>query len=129
MAVDAPAPGTPVQRSGRGGPADGQRGVIIQTEDGKIAVQLDRAAERLVVPYSSTIWEPVTQARLAPMQIARVAYDADRSYRFARGEYGAREWQALTEKERIAWMQAGPTGADAGRRRLYDAVIGAIGAK
>jgi len=120
------AVGQPVQRAG-GKMADGQIGHIVVDENGALAVKLDRAAENLVVPYHPSEWRPLAGARLQPMQLARIAYAADRELLFARGQYGVSEWQSVREPERIRWMQEGlPRGADAERRALYAAIKGAF---
>jgi hypothetical protein len=114
----------------RGGAvADGQRGHVVLMDDGKLGVQLDRNAEKLVFPLNKRAadeWVVDERARLGPMQVARIAYGADRELRMARGEYGAKEWMSLSERERMAWMQAGAPESDSDRRRLYAAVMGAM---
>lgn len=113
-----------------GGPSrDGQRGHVVQMDDGGLGVQLDRAAERLIVPLTErnrTEWAPDTRSSLQPMQMARVSYGADRELRIARGEYGVKEWMNLAERDRVAWMQAGAPASDADRRRLYLAITAAL---
>jgi hypothetical protein len=105
---------------------DNQRGRVVQMDDGTLGVQLDRAAEKLVVPLSErnpTEWVPDLRSSLQPMQIARVSYGADRELRMARGEYGAKEWMNLGERDRLAWMQGGPSDKDPDRRALYLAIV------
>lgn len=115
----------------KGGPgADGQRGHVIQMEDGRLGVQLDRVAEKLVFPLDENnhVWALETRSRLQPMQAARVAYAADRELRMARGEYGAKDWMSMSEPDRVAWMQRGAPGTDHDRRRLYELIKELLGA-
>lgn len=116
--------GTKVNRTG-GVMADGQRGEIIQTEDGKLAVLLDRR-ERHVVPYDPNSWTPAVKTPIQPMQVARIAHEADRVLRIARGEYGALEWMNLKEQDRIKFCAAGPPAKDEERRRLYLYIVKAL---
>jgi hypothetical protein len=104
---------------------DGQLGYVVRESDGRLAVKLDRK-ENLVVPYHPDIWRPVVERPLGPMQVARVAYEADRALRFAQGEYGVPEWNGAREPVRIAYMESGPPQADARRRRLYEALVTAL---
>jgi hypothetical protein len=116
----------------RGPVGDGQRGHVIQMEDGRLGVQLDRVAEKLVFPLDERgqEWILETVSRLQPMQAARVAYAADRELRMAHGEYGAKDWMSMSEPDRVAWMQRGAPVADNDRRALYEAiklVLGGMG--
>ncbi len=110
--------------------SDGQLGFVVERSDedgGGIGIQLDRRAEKIVFPYSAHLWKVDEGSRLTPMHVARVAYAADRELRQARGEYGVKEFAALPEKERMAWMQRMPLPADPERLKLYAAVRGALG--
>ena len=120
--------GQKVRRVG-GASRDGQRGHVVQMDEGGLGVQLDRAAERLIVPLTernATEWAPDTRSSLQPMQIARISYGADRELRVARGEYGAKDWQNMAERDRIAWMQAGAPKTDVDRRGLYEAIVATL---
>ena len=112
---------------------DGQRGRVVLMDDGTtLGVQLDRNSEKLIFPLNKRVpdeWVLDERTRLGPMQIARVAYGADRELRMARGEYGAKDWMSLGEKERMAWMQAGAPESDVDRRGLYLAIMGAVAQK
>jgi hypothetical protein len=121
--------GQPVIRK-NGAIRDGQRGFVVQMDDGGLGVKLDRAAENLVFPLNERVpdeWVPDTRSRLQPMQLARVAYGADRELRIARGEYGAKDWMSMAERDRIGWMQAGPPLSDLDRRGLFDAILLTLG--
>jgi len=106
---------------------DGQIGFMVEGEDGRLCVQLDRKAEKLVYPYSPHLWAPDETGRLTSHHIARIAYAADREFREARGEYGVKEFRFLPEAKRMAWMRGIPADADAERKKLYAAVVGGLG--
>lgn len=130
--MTAPDVGTRVRRSG-GAMRDGQIGWIIEHE-GRPAVRLDRGPvragqappEHTIVPWNPVEWAPAVEPPIAPMQVARICYEADRQLRTTRGEYGVREWNSLREPDRIAWMQGGPPADDVQRRRLYTAIKAAV---
>jgi len=124
--MESPPIGQKVRRSG-GKMADGQLGYIVEMDNGEPGVKLDRSAEHLVVPYHPSEWRVESRTQFQPMQIARIAYDADRALRMSLGEYGVTEWPGLREQDRITWMQSGPPAkADENRKRLYAAIIGAL---
>lgn len=87
---------------------DGQLGYVVESDEGRggMAVRLDRKNETRLVPYNARDWLPDERARLTAMQIARVAYDADRALRLVTGEYGLPDWVSLKEPTRIAWSKA-----------------------
>lgn len=120
--------GQRVRRVGLNG--DGQIGHMVEMEDGRQGVKLDRGtgvtSENIVVPYRKEQWEPVEEPRLQAMQIARVAFVADRALRLGRGEYGVAEWDSLRESPRVDWLRNGPPKEDDQRRRLYAAILGAL---
>jgi len=122
--------GQPVVRNG-GTLRDGQRGTIVERDDGTLGVRLDRGAESLVYPLnerSPDEWVLEVRASLAPMQVAKVAYAADRELRHSKGEYGTKEWMSLTERERASWKTDGPPIKDHDRRALWLAIVAALGA-
>lgn len=108
---------------------DGQIGYIVErpaSEGGGLGVRLDRRAQTIVQPYSKHKWAVEERSPLTPIHIARVAYQADCALRSARGEFGLKDWPAMKEELRIAWIEGPPSGADDERRRLYAAVVGAL---
>ncbi len=126
--MNAPAIGQRVRRAS-GPVADGQIGFIVATPEGGVGVRLDRKAEELVVRYNPTEWQTATENPLQPMQIARIAYEADRALRQARGEYGVTDWIAMKEGIRVEWLQGGgPPVKDAERRALYMGILRALAA-
>lgn len=102
-----------------------QLGWIVEGETGGLAVKLDRR-EITIVPYSPGQWEEDSERPIAPIQVARIAYEADRALRAVEGAYGVKEWTAIPETERIRWLQGPPQDASPARRRLYGAVMGAF---
>jgi len=102
-----------------------QQGWIVESEGGGLGVKLDRR-ELTVVPYSPGQWEEDTERPLAPIQVARIAYEADRALRSVEGSYGVKEWAAILEPERIRWLGGPPKDATPARIRLYNAIMGAF---
>lgn len=106
---------------------DGQLGFLTETEDGTLAVRLDRRVDARVVPYVAREWVPDAEAKLTPIQVARVCHDADRAMRLALGEYGVKDWLSLREPERIDWVNKGlPKDVPPLRRKVYDAIKKAL---
>lgn len=106
---------------------DGQLGYLIETDSGSIAVRLDRKAENRIVPFIAAEWRPDKELRLQPMQIARVAYEADRALRLVTGEYGVPDWLSLKEATRLDWAAKGlPDSAPDLRRSLHRLIIKAL---
>jgi hypothetical protein len=83
---------------------DGQLGFLTETEDGTLAVRLDRRVDARVVPYVAAEWIPDGEIKLTPIQVARVLYDADRAMRLSLGEYGVPDWLSLREPQRHDWV-------------------------
>lgn len=129
VSVSELQPGQLVRRDG-GVQRDGQRGKVVMLDDGTLGVQLDRGNEKLIVPLrENNEWVPDQRRSFQPMQIARISYGADRELRIARGEYGAKDWMNMAERDRVAWMQAGPPRDDEERRALYLAVSACLKGK
>lgn len=105
---------------------DGQVGYIVEVEGAGLGVRLDRRAENRVVPFNPQTWVSDVKPPLGPMQVAQVAYAADRQLRHARGEYAVKEWMTVTEANRLEFAKNGPPKSDGERRRLYEAVIAAV---
>lgn len=95
---------------------DGQLGKIVESAEGGLAVRLDRR-EEMLVPYRPQTWVPDERAKFTAMQIARVAYEADRALRLVMGEYGVKDFVSLKDAERVATMK-GPVAPDGSVRRL-----------
>lgn len=117
-----PAIGQRVRRTN-----DGQLGFVCErtSEDGRkgLGVRLDRKQQTIIEPWSEHRWIPEERARLTPLQVARIAYQADQALRSARGEYGVKDWTELKDEARHAWMVAPDGGViDDERAGLYRAV-------
>lgn len=90
-------------------------------------VRLDRGPHNeQVLPYRPTEWIEDTRRDLTPMQIARVAYEADKALRTVMGEYGVKDWIALKEPEHHRWVSKPPIGKDELRVKLQAAVVEAL---
>ena len=90
-------------------------------------VRLDRGPHmEQLIPYRTDEWVLDTKRDLTSMQIARIAYDADRALRTVFGEYGVKEWLALREQEHQKWAGKPPIGSDETRNRLYQAIVHAL---
>lgn len=105
---------------------DGQLGYLVEMEDGRQGVKLDRGQQNIVVPYLEKRWEIAEEAKLQAMQIARCAYEADRALRIGRGEYATTTWDSLREPARVEWARNGPPEEDSQRARLFAAITGAL---
>lgn len=101
--------------------SDGQVGFLVESENSRLAVRLDRKNETRIVPFSEHTWVPDTAPRLTNMQIARVCYEADAALRVVMGEYGVPDWLALKEPARLAWLKP-PANADSTRLELYNTI-------
>lgn len=106
---------------------DGQLGVLTESPSGALMVLLDRPAERREVPFRADQWQVAPDERLTPLQVARVAYACDAALRSVRGEYSLPDWIGLKDHQRLPWIQGLPSGADATRTRLYEAIRGVLG--
>lgn len=101
--------------------SDGQIGYLVEGENSRLAVRLDRKNETRIVPFNEHTWVPDTAPRLTNMQIARVCYEADAALRVVMGEYGVPDWIALKEPQRLQWLKP-PEKADATRLQLYQVI-------
>lgn len=108
--------------------SDGQIGYVVKTSSG-LAIRLDRKANT-IVPYDLHRWVEMDEVSVTNMQMARVAYDADRALRQVQGEYKVPEWICLGESAKIDFMNKGPAieedGHGEARLRLFVAVIKAL---
>lgn len=106
---------------------DGQLGFIVQDESGALMVRLDRGPrQEQLLPYRPSDWIEDTRRELSPMQVARVAYEADKALRTVGGEYGVKDWIGLREHEHQKWVSAPPLGDDQLRRALHAAIVAAL---
>ncbi len=102
-------------------------------------VRLDRSAQEIVVPFSGE-WQQVVEHRpCSHAQVVQVAYVADQALCKLLGMYetdsksrdrltgpnARKEFRDLTDKQRIAWLNEGPTNPPI-RQILYSAVMGVL---
>jgi hypothetical protein len=117
----------------------GERGTLVE-HDGKQYVKLDRNAQEILLPYihsTKVQWEEdSSRAVITDMQAARVAHAADVAFCAVHGRYGhkAKQWESMSDAEKISWSKDGPLAdkdtrrpdlADK-RRSLWSAVLAAI---
>ena len=111
---------------------DGQVGFLCERppeDGGGWGVKLDRARQSIIEPYNAHRWAPIAKAKLTAFQIARVCYEADRSLRTVRGEYGIPEWTEMRDELRHKWLGGLPAGAEKDDERVavYRGIIKALG--
>lgn len=105
---------------------DHQLGFVVEDQAGRLAVKLDRRHET-VVPFRKDEWIEETERPISPIQVARIAYEADRALRTILGDYGVKEWGILPEPDRVRMLNGPPKGADPRRVTLWTAITKAIG--
>lgn len=86
-------------------------------------VRLDRGAQEICVKYEPGRgdWQPVDGVRkLSRPQIVQVAFEADKALLRQLGDHAKarRDWRDLGEKQRIAWLNIGPSNPPV-RAELY----------
>lgn len=96
--------------------------------DGGDSIRLDRPNQEIIRPYRSGEWLPQKEVRqMTEMQMAQIAFEADRALCRFIGEHerANREWLSVKEEKRIAWMRQGPASPLI-RRAMWEAVMGAL---
>lgn len=106
---------------------DGQLGFADRDEAGKLVVRLDRPAEKRTVPYRASGWAVEAEAKLTPMQIARICYAADAETRAVLGEYSIPGWIALKDQQRQVLLLGPPKDANGLRKKVYAALKAVLG--
>ena len=102
----------------------GEKGYRV-SRDGRDFIKIDRPGDPVERVFRAADWLPEIEVRpMPPMALARIAWAADRELRTALGILGGKDWINLPERERIAWMQEGPS--EPPRRALYDAIMGEL---
>ena len=102
----------------------GDRGKLV-TENGEASIRYDRP-HGPTIPYRPNEWMPeLDRVPLNRSQLARVAFAADRQLLYFMQSYARskRNWDALTDEERIHWAKEGPASEDPNRIRLFDAIM------
>lgn len=92
---------------------------------GRDMVMLDRPNEEILRPLSGHEWNVDKDFRpLTRMHIAQVAFDADRRlcYHLGIHDIARKEWNDLSEPERIFWMREGPKNPII-RGMLYEGIM------
>ena len=105
----------------------GDHGWMVR-RDGRDCIRLDRPDQEIVKVYRDGEWKPELEHRpLTKLQLAQVAYEADRKLCFFLGlhDEARREWNAMREQDRLKWAQHGP-GKGPGRMQLFMAVTGTL---
>ena len=87
----------------------GDRGYHVRRQ-GRDMVRLDRPNEEITRPMSGSLWSVDKDHRpLTRMHTARIAFGCDSLLRQALGSMrGEKDWNNLSEKQRIFWMNEGP---------------------
>ena len=105
----------------------GQRGYLVKTDDGKDMIRLDRPME-VILEKPGDHWKLDTQVYpMSEVQIAQVAFVADRALCGALGKHkdSREEWLSLTDRARLKFMREGPCTGDV-RDELHDAIVGTL---
>ena len=105
----------------------GDRGYVYQDGD-RVRIRLDRANEDVTRPFVAGEWIEETETRnFTPMQMAQVAFVADRQLCTFLGLHAEAklDWLSRKEEARIRFMKQGPSG-DGIRRELFEALMGVL---
>lgn len=105
----------------------GDLGYMVRRE-GKACIRLDRPLQEIIRPYRKNQWKPDVEHRpLTKFQVTRIAFEADRQLCLTLGlhDKAKREWMSLTDEQRIAWSDGGPTDK-VERVKLYRSVMKAL---
>lgn len=105
----------------------GDRGYIFQDGD-KTKIRLDRPNDDVTRTFVAGEWIEEEEVRnFTPMQLAQVAYAADRQLCSFLGLHteAKKEWLSLREEPRIQFMKKGPQGSQSSeiRQDLYQAIM------
>jgi hypothetical protein len=99
-------------------------GYIVR-RDGKDVVRLDRPQQEIIQPYDEKVWSRERSYKpVSHVQVVQVAFEADRMLLKSLGEHAKsrKDWHALTEKQRKAWLDVGPLDPPK-RAQLYKAIV------
>lgn len=94
---------------------------------GKDYIKLDRPNEEIARPFQESDWMRDNEIRpLTVAMVARIAFEADRQLCFYMRQRlkASKEWEALSDRERLWWMERGPR--DPVRAELYAGVFSAM---
>lgn len=107
----------------------GDLGWLVHDKDGNPAIKLDRPGVQNVHPFKDDEWVPLKEyTPYSRAQVVIVAFEADRHLcrLLGRHDLAKREWRGLSQEQRRAWIETGPTGHPM-RRELYAAIMGVVG--
>lgn len=105
----------------------GDLGYLVR-RDGRSVIRLDRSQEEILKPFSKVNWALDNEHRpMSKHQVTRIAFAADKALCACIGlhDKARKEFEDLTEGERIRWAEKGPTGKIE-RMRMYRAVHKAL---
>ena len=105
----------------------GDRGYIYQDGE-RVRIRLDRPNDDVSRPYVDSEWiEEVEIRNFTPMQMAQIAFVADRQLCTFLGLHADAklEWLSQKEPRRIRFMNEGPDGPDV-RKELFVAMMGVL---
>lgn len=103
------------------------RGYLV-TDGDRVRVKLDRPNEDISRVFIASEWiEEVEVRNFTPMQMAQVAYVADKLLCLFLGLHAESkaEWLSLREPVRIEFMKTGPKGPQI-REELYEAIMAVL---
>jgi hypothetical protein len=105
----------------------GDRGYVYQDGE-RTRIKLDRPNEDVSRPFIMGEWiEEAEVRRFTPMQLAQVAFVADRQLCTFLGLHteAKLDWISRREQDRIKFMKHGPKGASI-REELFSAIMGVL---
>jgi len=105
----------------------GDRGYLYRDGD-KTRIRLDRPNDEVTRPFVPSDWIEEEEIRsFTPMQLAQVAYAADRQLCSFLGLHAEakKEWLSLQEEPRIEFMKNGPKSPEI-RQALYSAIMSVL---
>lgn len=105
----------------------GDRGYVYQDGE-KTRIRLDRPNDDVSRPFIMGEWIEEQEIRnFAPMQLAQVAFVADRQLCTFLGLHSEAklDWLSRREEVRIKFMKEGPKGSEI-RERLFGAIMGVL---
>ncbi len=107
----------------------GDRGFLVE-EDEQQYIQFDRPQQVIRRKYQDSDWvEEKEVRRLTQLEVARIAFEADKRLCYALGlmEESKRDWLSLREKERADFVKNGPLTRDPVRIDLHGAIRDSLG--
>ena len=104
----------------------GYIGYLVKEND---KLYIDRGNGLPKMLYRNIEWKPIRDLRpITEYHVGKVAFEADKALLFAFGRLkeSRRDWQSLTQDEKMEWVHGpGPTDLPA-RRKLYLAIFACL---